>query len=266
MGTQPYSAPDTAASSIPGGYQRPAIATLLLVGLLALFFSAGFWQLDRAAEKRAVLNDSVRAASEERLTHLVENSLADSYRFRKLELSGRYLTERQVLLDNMTYNGRNGYQVLTPFQVGSQYVLVNRGWVEADSKREQLPDIGVGAEEQTLIARLNTFPAPGLRLENAEPMNTGWPQRLLFPDHAQLEKVLALPLKNYQLQLDPAQPNGYLRDWRAIASEPEKHLGYAMQWFSFAGLACLFYLILMYQWWRSRKAVAAHLARTSNAS
>ncbi len=266
MGTQPYSAAVAPASNVAPGYQRPAIATGLLAALLALFFSAGFWQLDRADQKRTVLDSAARAASGNRLTSLVSDAESADYRFYNFELRGRYVPERQVLLDNMTADGRNGYQVLTPFQSGAQYVMVNRGWLPAGVDRTQLPDIGVTADERVLRARLNTFPAPGLRLAAPETAATGWPRRMLFPDQAQLQAALQLPLRAYQLQLDATQPDGYLRNWQTVASGPEKHLGYAMQWFSFATLACLFYLILMYQWWRSRKAAIARLTATSELS
>ncbi len=263
MGTQPYSAATAPASNVPPGYRRPAIATGLLVALLALFFSAGFWQLDRADEKWTVLDSAARAATGDRLTSLVSDAEAADYRFYTFELRGRYLPERQVLLDNMTQDGRNGYQVLTPFLSGTQYVMVNRGWLPAGNDRTQLPDIGVAADERVLIARLSALPAPGLRLAAPQTAASGWPRRMLFPDHAQLQAALQLPLPAYQLQLDPAQPDGYRRDWQTVAAGPAKHFGYALQWFSFAGLACLFYLILMYQWWRSRKAATARLTVTS---
>lgn len=255
MGTQPYSPSDDAASTnIPAGFTRPVIATVMLILLLALFFSAGFWQLDRAEQKRAVMKNYGQALNAAAVTELVSDEQAADLRFHTFKLKGVYLPEHQVLLDNMTEGGANGYQVLTPFKTDSGHVLVNRGWVAANTDRRVLPDIPVANDVRTVVARLNDLPAPGLLLTGQSAHNADWPQRLLFPDRQQLEQALSLKLPNYQLQLDPAEPDGYLRNWQAVGDGPEKHLGYALQWFSFAALAVIFYAILIYQWWRSRTA------------
>jgi surfeit locus 1 family protein len=255
MGTQPYSEPpEPASGNLPAGWRRPFIATTMLAALLSLFFSAGFWQLDRAGQKQAILDDFASASNGAHHTALVSDQAAAALRFRSFQLTGRYLPDKQVLLDNMTDGGANGYQVLTAFRTGNLYVMVNRGWIRASGNRQLLPDISVGSEERTITARLNTFPSPGLRLEQPAEPPTGQPARLLFPDRAALQQQLGIELPDYQLQLDPEQSDGYLRAWKVVESGPEKHLGYAFQWFSFAALAVIFYLILIYQWWRSRDA------------
>ena len=241
---------------MPPGWRRPLVATVMLVLLLALFFTAGFWQLDRAGEKRAVLQRYAAAVGDQPVTELVADSDAGAMRFRRVALRGRYVPERQVLLENMTDGGRNGYQVLTLFRSGNRHVLVNRGWLPADADRSKLPYISVDGEERTVTARINDYPAPGIRLDAPAGESSGWPRRMLFPTAIQLEQALGVELPAYQLQLAAGEPDGYLREWRAVASGPEKHLGYAFQWFSFAGLACIFYLILMFQWRRSMRARA----------
>jgi len=252
MGTQPYSEQtEPASGSVPPGLRRPIIATVVLAALLGLFFSAGFWQLDRADQKQAILDDFASAAAAEHRSELVPDETAGALRFSSFSLTGRYVPGKQVLLDNMTDGGTNGYQVLTAFRAGNRYVMVNRGWIRASGDRRVLPDVSIGGEKRTIIARLNRFPSPGLRLEQPAGPAASLPVRLLFPDRDALQQQLSIELPDYQLQLDPGQPDGFLRVWKAVNSGPEKHFGYAFQWFSFAALACIFYFILIYQWWRS---------------
>ncbi len=255
MGRQPYSERAAPASgSVPTGLRRPVVATLMLAALLSLFFSAGFWQLDRADQKQAVLDTFASAEADEHYTQLVPDEAAETLRFRSFSLTGHYLPDKQILLDNITNGGINGYEVLTAFRTGNGYVMVNRGWIRAAGDRQLLPDISVSGSgsERTIIARLNYLPSPGLKLGQPAAPATSQPARLLFPDRAALQQQLSITLPDYQLQLDPGQTDGYLRTWKAVTSGPEKHLGYAMQWFSFAALAVIFYCILIYQWWRSR--------------
>jgi len=256
-GRQPYSGGGARASgdAAPGtGMRRAVIATVMLVALLSLFFAAGVWQLDRAAEKRAILERFASAAESGLITELIPDSAAETLRFTSVRLTGRYLPQRQILLDNMTDGGRSGYQVLTPFVTADRTVLVNRGWVPADPDRSVLPYIAVGNDTRTIVGRINNFPAPGLRLEQLADNGADWPRRMLFPTAAELGRALEVELPAYQLQLGADEPDGYLREWRAVESGPEKHMGYAFQWFSFAALACIFYALLMLQWIRARRA------------
>jgi surfeit locus 1 family protein len=226
-------------------FQPPWWATLALVAGGALFVTAGLWQLDRADQKRALFSEYDLADENSVLRRLPSDSEAADLRYQLLELSGRYQPERQVLLDNMLSEGKPGYQVLTPLITIFGPVLVNRGWLPASADRGELPDVAVDRSDRTLRARLDRLPRPGIRLE---PTNLGddspWPRRLLYPDAAQLRNQLGLDLPAYQLLLLPDQPDGYLRDWRPAVMGPDKHLGYAVQWFSFTAAILVIYFLL----------------------
>lgn len=223
----------------------------MLVALLALFVTAGRWQLGRAGEKHD-LNAAFHAGSiVEELYRPVTDAEADEYRFRRFELTGRYDPEHQILLDSMVSAGRVGYQVITPFRVGAQTLLVNRGWVPADVDRRILPLIDVDSEQRTIVARLNRLPAPGIRLEGTE--LTEWPQRMLYPSRDQVVAALSIPVPDYQLLLEADQSDGYQRDWKAVEVGPQKHYGYAIQWFSFAALTLFFYVLLTARWTRQHR-------------
>ena len=166
-------------------------------------------------------------------------------RYQLIELSGRYQPERQVLLDNMLSDGEPGYQVLTPLITVFGPVLVNRGWLPASADRGVLPNVTVGRAERTLRARLDLLPRPGIRLEpTVSRADDPWPRRLLYPEAAQLRAELDLDLPAYQLLLQPDEPDGYLRDWRPAVMGPDKHFGYAVQWFSFTAAILVIYIFL----------------------
>jgi surfeit locus 1 family protein len=46
------------------------------------------------------------------------------------------------------------------------------------------------------------------------------------------------------LLLDDAEPNGYLRAWRPFVKGPEQNWSYALQWWSFAVLLVVLYVVL----------------------
>ena len=46
----------------------------------------------------------------------------------------------------------------------------------------------------------------------------------------------------YQLLLDAENADGFTRDWQPAVTGPEKHLGYAVQWFGFAITLVIIYI------------------------
>lgn len=224
-----------------------AVAGMLL--LAAVFFGLGQWQYGRAAQSRALLE---RFAAGERAAASTDAS-EDPERYTHFRLAGRYLPERQFLLDNIVEAGRVGYYVLTPFAVAgdTEIVLVNRGFVAAKPNRGVLPDVAVGSNERTIRGHVDVLPKPGLRLaEPAAPGAATAPVTVLtYPTAAEIAARLGRPVHNYQLRLAADEPDGHLRDWRAAGMPPERHLAYAWQWWALAAAAAGAGAVLA---WRAR--------------
>jgi surfeit locus 1 family protein len=60
-----------------------------------------------------------------------------------------------------------------------------------------------------------------------------------------VEQALGARVESRIVLLDPAAPNGYERVWRpAMRFGPERHLGYAVQWFALALAALIVFIAL----------------------
>lgn len=218
----------------------PTLAFLVLLpGLVGL----GIWQLGRAEEKRVLFAQFAANADNARppLTAIPDR---DDARYRPVRLRGRYLAERQFLLDNRVERGRAGYAVLTPFRLESgNVVLVNRGWVPLPGRgREHLPDIAVDTELRVIRGRLDHLPRPGFDLGGGNAPTEAWPRVVQFPSREELSAALRVPLPPYIVLLDAGEPQGYLRNWRPAEFGPERHLAYAFQWFALALTLTVIYI------------------------
>lgn len=223
-----------------------ALAAAVLLLLFAAFVSLGVWQLGRAEQKRA-LYAAFDAGDAAALTLDAGVSLADD-RYRTLVARGKYLTDRQFLLDAMTHSGRVGYQVLTPFAPDGarRWLLVNRGWVAAAPDRAALPDVPIetalpegaldagAAPATTLRGRIDALPRAGVRLGEPATDAGPWPRVVLFPTVDELSAILGHELYGFQVLLDPAAADGYVREWAPPPMPPATHVGYAVQWFALA--------------------------------
>jgi surfeit locus 1 family protein len=226
----------------------PSAAGLGLCALgIAVFVSLGYWQLGRAREKQALF-DAFMQGSQDTVdaTGLGFDEFA---RYQHLRLRGAYDATRQILLDNMpSVTGRPGYRVLTPFERsdGRGWVLVDRGWVPLGATRDDLPDVSVSVSEREVSGILDVLPIPGLRVGPAAAPGPGeWPRVLLFPTEADVEAALGIDVEPRIILLDAGGPDGFERKWRpSLGFGPERHLGYAIQWFALALLSVVLFVAL----------------------
>jgi surfeit locus 1 family protein len=178
---------------------------------------------------------------------------AEAHVFRRLRLTGRYAADRQFLLDGMTHDGTAGYHVLTPFrpQNSERWLLVNRGWIEANPDRSVLPEVVVDEELRTIEGRIARLPRPGIRLGDARApdLPPAAVTVVLYPTVDELAAHLSRPVHDYQLLLDARGPHGFERDWELPQGGVWRHRAYALQWLLFAVVLAA----LSYRVWRRQE-------------
>jgi len=70
-------------------------------------------------------------------------------------------------------------------------------------------------------------------------------ETFFWSDYPQLVEVSKKPLLPVVLRLAPESEHGYRRDWTTVAFGPERHLGYAVQWFALAAAMLVILIILV---------------------
>jgi surfeit locus 1 family protein len=220
-------------------FKPTGVAVVGIVLALPLFCSLGVWQLNRAAEKRALQAQLASQSVEPPLRLDAPNAGIEPQRYRRVAVKGEYDAGHQVLLDNQIHGGKAGYHVLTPLRLEDSdlAVLINRGWIPAGPDRRRLPELPIRVSAVELAGMVERFPAVGLKLEGAEVPAPGWPARVQILEREALERRLGYRLLPYQVLLDAGESEGYARDWKPANVDPDKSTGYAIQWFSFAAVA-----------------------------
>lgn len=208
-----------------------------------MLLSLGFWQLDRAGDKQALLARWQDQAESRSWSELQAEGLNPG---QPVVIRGKYDQRRHWLLDNRTRNGQPGYELLSLFhpQAGPA-VVVNRGWLAAPRRRDERPAFTTPADPVELQGRVAEFPQPPVLDSVAEP--TGWPRRVqaLSPAQAQAEEP---SLAGYLLRLaDESQPGAKRADWQLDVMGAQTHYGYALQWFSLAAALVVLTLVASYR-------------------
>ncbi|MFZ6047967.1 SURF1 family protein [Pseudomonas sp. CR3202] len=220
---------------------RPGLApTLVVLALLPLLLGLGFWQLSRAEEKHQLLAaaEALRIADPIGLASLASRP---DPAWLRLRLHGHFDADHSLLLDSRIRDGKAGVELLQPFQdAGGQWVLINRGWLPWPDRRIP-PAFDTPAGALDLIAWVYVPPGAAFELKHLE--TSGWPQLVNQVDAAGLWQHLGRDGLPLELRLEEG-PAGYRTDWPVVAMGPEKHIGYAVQWFALA--AALLGLFIYY--------------------
>jgi surfeit locus 1 family protein len=219
------------------------IAVVVGLMLAALGVGLGIWQLGRADEKQAMMD--LRSGREQAVAlgqqiRWQPSVTAESLDQQRVLLSGRWLTEKSVVLDNRAWEGQAGVHVLTPLQLADEsLVWVNRGWLAkppgvtqvtipppaADAAR--LPGVALAS----VMRRMELSSAPqDLRQGNVW-QNFEWAAASSWVDGN------AWPVIVWQTG---ETSDGLRRKLPEVSSDVPKHLGYALQWFLMSAAALFF--------------------------
>jgi surfeit locus 1 family protein len=194
-----------------------------------ILVSLGFWQLQRAELKEVAVGQlSAAADGQIRTTRQLEEALLLSV----VSLEGKFISDRHWLLDNQLFKGRFGYRVFTPFCDAVGCVLTDRGWVEGDLDRSLLPQIDTPEGTVRIEGRIGEHQANPVLNDNE--ISKGWPRRvqILLPEDVRNEEPELVT--DRIVHLNPDQAGAYIPIWNPVVMGPDKHRGYAVQWFVMA--------------------------------
>jgi len=222
------------------------VPSIMFLVLLPVLVRLGFWQLARADEKRAII--ATQNAKLALPPKVIDQPLSDAgnLQFHHLLVKGTFDTRYLVYIDNKIQQNKVGYEIVIPMRIGNsqQYVLVDRGWIPMGTSRSVLPAVDTPTQEDSVlgIAKYNTKDV--VSFGDANRSNKGWPAVVRWVDIKALEKETKLNLLPFMLLLDPQAQYGYVRDWKFINMPPEKHISYAVQWFTMAFALVVIYLVV----------------------
>lgn len=224
--------------------------TLLAAVLVLAMLGLGRWQLGRADFKEDLL--ARHAAALDAAPRDLGSVLADGTQLPvPVRFDARPDGRPVVLLDNQVRERRNGVsvlQVLGPYSDG-RHVLVDYGWLPWSANRS-LPAIEA-PEPRPLEGLLVEWPGQGISLGATPAPRDG---RLLVArlDREELEQRLGVRLLDAVLKIDPAIEVGYPRRLDPLPGTlpPERHRGYAVQWF---GLAAALAILTGVMLWTTRR-------------
>ncbi|MFK5914423.1 MAG: SURF1 family protein [Woeseiaceae bacterium] len=222
------------------------IPTIVFLLVLPILLKLGFWQLDRAEEKRNLISLFKQQNDLGPLTLTDNLKFNKKLNYRTAQVSGNYNPSKQVFIDNKVYQGKTGVHVMTPFKLkNSDYsILVNRGWQPMVIDRSSLPKIKTPTQTLTLNGKIKIRTKKPFTVGDKFQSNQGWPALMQWVNISEVEKISGLKLLPYILLLDEKEKSGYVRNWKPVVMQPEKSTSYAVQWFALALALIIIYIVV----------------------
>ncbi len=224
------------------------IPTLVFILVLIQLFRLGFWQLDRAQEKRDIIANLEFKSKQEAidLTQALDSNNPDQT---VVVMLGTPLNDWFFIIDNKKQDNRLGYEVMGLFKPENydKALLVSRGWLARKDFYQKVPEVPEFTE--SLLQGSLYYP------KGANPVvaaNAQWEQfdnKLLiggFDMQTLEEKALQIGyhIAPFVVRQKAETNSPFVRDWPVVASPPAKHTAYAVQWFAMALALIIIFIVV----------------------
>lgn len=227
-------------------FKPPLWITLVTLLGATLLCGLGYWQLSRGQEKQALLDQAADARDIPPLNSTALLAMpvpSNKERYLPVKFKGTWINQFSILLDNKIENGQVGYHLLTPIALDEHHwLLVDRGFVPLGHSRSNLPKIPpilgeVSIEGYLDFSYRNPFISSPLETQEIQ-----WPLRM---QHLDIPLLSALWHKEiYPMVVVLGSKPSNSKSWLS----PEKHRGYAVQWFALALTLMLCYVFTHLRW------------------
>jgi surfeit locus 1 family protein len=230
---------------------------LSVVLVLIVLLNLGFWQLRRLDEKRT-LNRNITAALNQPAIPLGDEPVdpADLH-FHRVVVTGTFDNAQAIVIRNQLLGDTPGLHLVTPLRLkdSDQAVLVDRGWIprgdsDPDPAELTVYDLpgevtleGIAYQTQTRPSSLSPLDPP---LREGQTRLVAWFRVDIERIQEQLPYPL-LPIFVRQLPGPNADTQSLPRQESGMTLDEGPHLGYALQWFSFAAILVVTYGLFLRQ-------------------
>lgn len=233
---------------------RWIITTVVVLAAFGVMVRLGFWQLERLEQRRA-FNQQVEVQMNSSALNL-NQAVADGslkpedlnrMEYRQVVARGQYRFEETVALRNQVWENLPGYHLLTPLYLENSdtAILVDRGWIPLDQRDPENwtqydePGEVVVQGRIRLAQNRRRFGAPDPTLAPGQTRLDAW-------NAVNIERITGQVKGDLLPVFVVAEPEGEnaAMPYRMVELpdlSEGSHLGYAIQWFSFAAVLAIGY-------------------------
>jgi len=221
------------------------VMSLLTIFAIFLFVRLGFWQLERAQEKKQMLAAMSQFAKLSPIDWSMNDKLPVQYQ--QIKINGNYLPH-VLLLDNQHHNHNFGYDVISLLHTNNgKIILVDRGWVAGDITRRIYPQIKNPKGNISISGSVYYPSTKNWVLGQAIEEKTNDLAIIESLDTKLLGQFLHKSVYPFIIRLNRDNAYGYLREWAIVSMSPNRHYAYAFQWVVIAIAVLVIFIVLNFK-------------------
>jgi surfeit locus 1 family protein len=230
--------------------RRWLLTSILVVLGVAVLARLGIWQLDRLAQRKA-FNARVQSQLDQTELDLTDGNInlnLAGMEYRAVHVIGKYDHSQQITLRNQYWQNQWGVHLVTPLHIqnSDQIVLVDRGWIPADDFESgdwsKYDEPGL-VEVRGMIRASQSKADFGMRRDATPLPGEGPLLAWNFVNIDLLKNQIEGSLLPIYIQEgpDPVWTDLPYRSLPELELTEGPHMGYAIQWFTFATILGLGY-------------------------
>jgi surfeit locus 1 family protein len=228
------------------------LGVVIVLICIPLFIKLGLWQYTKATIKSNIQASYQLAEKNTAITFPVglisdDNRSNEDWKYKKVKVSGTFEPKYQLLLDNQVEDSRAGYHVITPLKIknSEEYVLINRGWIPANTLHSNIPNVETPLNEQEVVGQVWV---PSKKFFTLEKPTINFAVVWQNMDLVTYKKMVPMKVSALMIKLDKdSVASGFVRNWEVPQARITTHLGYAYQWFGFAIATFLIFLVMSFK-------------------
>lgn len=227
------------------GFRFRLVPFVVTVLLIALGLSLSSWQTQRAIQKEHI-EAKLKAREVFPAIDLPLSVDLNQMEYTRVKLTGEFVKDWPIYLDNRPMNGMVGIVVMMPFKIkraaGDEYIFVARGWLPRNSQnrnaiKQYATPTGIVRIEGIVKANSGHV----LELGKPEPIKPGELVQNLDVDA--FKRTTNFPTQSFIVEQSSDTGDGLSRNWPRASMGSERNRGYAFQWLALAMMAAIFFLV-----------------------
>ena len=218
--------------------------TLFTITSLLILISLGTWQVYRLIWKNSLISNYLYKFNNEIIKYDKNFSFNNEFEYRRINIEGRFINEKEILIIGKTFEGNAGFHLITPFITKEEkLLLINRGWISEKLKLRSSRAFSLIEEDIVIDGIIRRPQKKAYFVPENDPIGNFW--FTIKPN--QIEK--ALKLESFDLEkkfyVDALRNKGKLTLPIGVSGSPSfrnQHLTYAFTWYSLAITLIIVYL------------------------
>ena len=217
-------------------FKRLDAFTLLIFTVCVFFIYLGFWQIDRAHEKKIIISSLLSPPISVTLATVNQNKINA---YQKVELSNGYWLSQGFIKKNVVKDGILGMQIYGLYCQKQHCIIVNFGWL-SNNHEALLNNYRLDKKKIVGVVR----PLPYVLIKEKLPLNLYNDFGLIVSlDVEFFSKLTGKNILPYEMLLDQS-----LTHFQQLTSIPKvtvaRHYGYAVQFYLLALVLVIGYIYL----------------------